>query len=136
MSKTKIQSSKNKLVRIYFTSEGRGQIERLSPSHLTSTSTTKKTARSKKLSSNTRLDSNIVNINGNGISQILRLKEMELADIGEYQTKNTGLCVALDVYANSSLTGQKILIPLDAALFVSTVTKNLLAKRGVSVDGL
>ena len=60
---------------------------------------------------------------------------MELVDIGEYQIKNIGLCVALDVYLNSFLTGQKVLIPLDDALYAKAVVKNLLEKRGVSADG-
>ena len=63
------------------------------------------------------------------------MKEMELVDIGEYQTKNIGLCVALDVYMNSFLTGLKVLIPLDDVLFAKIVTKNLLEMRGVSADG-
>jgi hypothetical protein len=72
---------------------------------------------------------------GVALLKILLWKEMELVDTGRAPIKSTGLFVALDVYANNFLTGQKILIPLDDALYASIAGKSLLERNGVSVGG-
>src|SRR3990167_5754846 len=135
MLKIKTRLRKSNLATTSSITGQHGRTERRSVSHQTSTSTTKKTGASKKLSNSTHQDSNIQVESGNGISVILPLKVMEYLGIGLTVTRSIGLCVALNVYQNNFLTGHKVLIPLDDVLFAKVVTKNLLEKRGVWAGG-
>src|SRR3990167_11131085 len=135
MSKIKTQSNKSKLELTLATLEERGQIERHSRFHQTSTSMTKKIEVSNQSSSNTLVGFNIQSINGNGTSLIQALRAMGFRVIGVCQTKSTGLFGVVAVIKSNIWDGQRTLILKEGVLFVSFVAMNYHEKKDESVDG-
>ena|SRR3990167_2992538 len=136
MSKIKTRSNKGNSETTSDTTGALGAIRRRLVFPPTSIFTMKKTEANKKLSNNMPQDSNTQNINGNGTSQILVLREMALVDIGLALIKSTGSLLALDVKKNNTFLGQKVLIQAIDISNANLAESNLPAKSAESDGGL
>src|SRR3990167_2180561 len=135
MLKIKMRLSKSNLATTSSITGQHGRTERRSVSRQTSTSTTKKTGASKKLSNSTHQDSNIQVESGSGIFQIPVLKEMAYQDIGPFRIKNIGSSNAVVVAKSNILAGQSLWMSVEDYLFVKSVMENSQKKKDELVAG-
>ena len=89
----------------------------------------KKTAQNKNPSSSIQVGYSIVTKNGNGISPTHPLREMELADTGEFRIKSTGSSGVMLVIENSILIGPIQWTQVGENLYVSFAKKDYQEKN-------
>ena len=135
MSKTKTHKNKDSTETTSATIAERGRRNQPSVSRQTSTSTTRRTGRSKKSSSNTRLVYSIPVTSGSGTSAIRLLRATEYHDIGTLATKSIGLLNVQAVMQSNTLVGLSLSTPNGGSLYVGIVEERYRGKTAVSVGG-